>query len=292
MTPIAALAIWSVELVVIAALASSPRGARLGFVIALVALAVPTLVVASPVGLALFALAFMWCVVRAADLAFDPAPADFAHRLLHLVAVLDTRLLVRGEVRVDRAALLRLVVAAALAWGALAALMAAPTDPAWLHYAVRWTAGAVFTLAVLEAFAATLEFAAAALGWITPPLHDMPHLARSIAEFWGRRWNRIVSSVLHARAFAPLSRRSTTLAIVAAFALSAAMHAYLIGIATGLGAALAWAAFFLLQPLGILAERRLGVRRWAPWAGHAWTITVIGLLSPLMVEPALRALRV
>lgn len=292
MTLIAALIIWSVELLIVAALASSPRGAKLGFLIALVSLVVPAFVVAPPFELALLALAYLWAAVRAADLAFDPAPATFGQRLLHLVAILDTRVLVRGEVRFERRALLRLVVASALVWAAIAVVLAAPADPAWLHYAVRWTAGAVLTLAGLEAGAAMLELAAAAFGWITPPLHDMPHLARSVAEFWGRRWNRIVSSVLHARAFAPLSRRSTTLGIFAAFALSAAMHAYLIGVASGPGAALAWAVFFLVQPLAMLAERRLGIRRWAPWAGHAWTITVIGLLSPLMVEPALRALRV
>ena len=39
-----------------------------------------------------------------------------------------------------------------------------------------------------------------------------------------------------------------------------------------------------------LAERGLGVRRWAPWAGHAWTVAVLGALSPLMVEPGLRVL--
>jgi len=285
-----ALAAWCVELVLVALLAATPRGARLGLAIATVALAVPSFAVASPFLSALLALAYLWGVVRAADFVFERAPERFIHRALHLLALVDTRTLVRGAVRLKHGALLRLLVACALFWAALVAAGAAPIAPAPLHYAVRWTAGAVLALAGLEALAAALELAAAAAGWVTPPLHVAPHLARSIGEFWGQRWNRIVSDVLRARAFVPLARRGPMLGLAASFALSAALHAYLIGFALGPGAALAWAAFFLVQPLAIVAERRLGVRRWAPWAGHAWTVTVLGLLSPLMVEPALRAL--
>lgn len=290
MTPGIVLLVWCTELLLVAALARSSRSAPLGWSIALVALVLPAFAALPPLPLTLMALALLWCAIRAADFVFDPAPAGFGQRLRHLVAVIDTRTMVRTAPRLDHRALLGLVVAIALCWAALAAMFAVAAAPPLFHYAVRWTAGAVLTLAAFEVVVATVELAAAASGWTAPLMHDSPHLARSVGEFWGQRWNLIVSGILRDRAFLPLARRAPLLGLAASFALSAAIHAYLIGFAGGAWAALAWAAFFLLQPLAIAAERRLGVRRWPRWAGRAWTITVLGLLSPLMVEPGLRVL--
>jgi hypothetical protein len=47
-------------------------------------------------------------------------------------------------------------------------------------------------------------------------------------------------------------------------------------------------AFFLVQPLFIVAERRMRVRRWLPAAGRAWTLAILTITSPLFVEPALQ----
>jgi len=290
MTPLAVLIVWSLELVLVAALAATPRGARLGFGLALVGLGLPAFADLPPLPLTVMALGFLWCAVRAADFAFEPAPTGFGQRLLHLLVVVDSRLVSRSAPRFDAPALRRGLVAGLLAWGAIELMLAVATAGPLVHYGVRWSAGMVLTLTVFEALVASIGLIASASGWRTPSLHDRPHLARTVGEFWSRRWNRIFSAVLAVRAFAPLARRGPFLALSAAFTLSAVVHAYLIGFAGGALAAAAWAAFFLLQPLAIAAERRLGVRRWDAWAGHAWTIRVLGLLSPLMVEPALRVL--
>lgn len=292
MTPGIVLLVWCAELLLVAALARSSRGSLLAWLIALAALVLPVFAALPPLPLTLMALALLWCAIRAADFVFDSPPTGFVQRLLHLVAVIDTRTLVRTAPRFDHRALLGLVVAITLCWAALAAMAAVAAAPPLLHYAVRWTAGALLTLAAFEVLVAMVELIAAASGWTAPLMHDSPHLARSVGEFWGQRWNLIVSGILRDRAFLPLARRAPLLGLAASFALSATIHAYLISFAGGAMAALAWAAFFLVQPLAILAERRLGVRRWAPWAGRAWTLAVLGSLSPLMVEPALRVLGV
>lgn len=51
---------------------------------------------------------------------------------------------------------------------------------------------------------------------------------------------------------------------------------------------LMWGTFFVVQPLLIAVERWMKVRRWRPAAGRAWTLAVLAITSPLIVEPALQ----
>jgi hypothetical protein len=79
------------------------------------------------------------------------------------------------------------------------------------------------------------------------------------------------------------------LALFTAFALSGVGHALLAYMALERWKIpLICGAFFLVQLLLIAAERWMNVRRWRPMAGRAWTLAVLAITSPLIVEPALQ----
>jgi uncharacterized membrane protein len=124
------------------------------------------------------------------------------------------------------------------------------------------------------------------------PLMHSPYRYASVGEFWTRRWNIFASQkIFRPFIFAPLLRRGPTLALLVVFAGSGIAHVLLIYMAMGKwGIALMQGAFFLLQPLLILAERKLAVRRWPRWMAHAWTLSGLAIVSPLFVEPALQVI--
>src|SRR5262249_23617594 len=123
---------------------------------------------------------------------------------------------------------------------------------------------------------------------VPPVLHDDPILSRSVQEFWGERWNRIVSAWLAANCLWPLARRRRPLlGLAAAFAASALLHAYLTWAALALPSAMEMGVFFLIQAVIVLFERRVGVPRWPGAAARAWTVATLLLTSPLFVGPFL-----
>jgi uncharacterized membrane protein YhaH (DUF805 family) len=76
----------------------------------------------------------------------------------------------------------------------------------------------------------------------------------------------------------------------ATFAISAAGHALMAFFVLGRWkSAVIFGSFFLAQPLLIAAERRLAVRRWRPEAGRAWTLAVLAITSPMVIEPTLQS---
>lgn len=60
-------------------------------------------------------------------------------------------------------------------------------------------------------------------GKLPPSLHRCPLAARSLADFWGSRWNRWVSDYLFTAVVSPLRRRPG-LAVVAVFLVSGLIH--------------------------------------------------------------------
>jgi hypothetical protein len=290
MSPWIAFAAWIVEVLLCAALAATPRGARAGAWVAIALLPLPALVAMPswPV-LCFLDLVLLFAYFRAADLAADPTPRSFAWRLLHLVAVIDTRKATRIEPRFAGGALVRGVVAGAIAAGALWVVFAADAFTGWRHYVLRWyVGGAPFAFAVFAAVDALLVFAAAPFGWKLPALNLDPWLATSVSEFWSRRWNNVVNGVLREHAYRAFAGRGALPAAAVTFAASAALHGYLIGLLLGPGPTAAWMVFFLAQPMLLWLERRLDVRRWRPALGRAWTLGTLGLLFPLFIEPVLR----
>ena len=120
-----------------------------------------------------------------------------------------------------------------------------------------------------------------------PPLMNRPLAARSLADFWGGRWNRAFRDLTHRFLFRPLiSRLGARGATVVGFAFSGLVHEAVITLPVNAGYGLP-TLYFLIQGLGLLAERsRWGHRRGigSGWRGRVFTGAVlllpVGMLFP------------
>jgi alginate O-acetyltransferase complex protein AlgI len=121
------------------------------------------------------------------------------------------------------------------------------------------------------------------------PLMDWPIAARSVSEFWGRRWNRAFRDLAHRLAFRPLEPLVGAWgALAAGFLASGLIHELVISVPAegGYGGP---TGYFLLQAAGIAAERsrigrRLGLRQGL--AGRLFAAAVVvGPLGLLFHRP-------
>jgi hypothetical protein len=153
----------------------------------------------------------------------------------------------------------------------------------------RLVAGIILLYTLAEFLKDLVHFCFLASGAAMRPIHDMPIAARSLRDFWGKRWNRAVSAWLHRFVFLPLARqRRPDLGLLCAFLVSGALHAWVALVALGAFAAFELAVFFGLQDVFILAENRLHVHAWPVPLARAWTLTVLLATSPLIICPYLR----
>jgi hypothetical protein len=273
----------------LALIAGRPRWRRVfAMVLALTTLPLPFLSDGPALLRGLIALATTLIVFRAIDLQRQPSRSP-TRRVWHVLGVVDTRHVARVDPSLRVASLVRVLVAAGPTLAGLwVASRLAPTMAAPLGSLLRWIAGVGFCYGAFETIVGIVELIHAALGLRPPVIHDAPIRARTIDEFWGRRWNRIVGTWLRATCFVPLARRGhPALGMVAAFAASVVLHAYVAWAALGAQAALIVGGFFAVQLPLLSLERRLQVARWPALAARAWTLGVLLLVSPLFVLPAL-----
>jgi Membrane bound O-acyl transferase family len=106
------------------------------------------------------------------------------------------------------------------------------------------------------------------------PLMRDPLAARSLAEFWGDRWNRAFRDVAHEFIVRPVAARcGSACALWTVFLISGAVHELVISVPAGGG----WGGptiYFLIQGAGFAFERsRAGLR----WRGRKFTLLVAGL---------------
>jgi hypothetical protein len=133
------------------------------------------------------------------------------------------------------------------------------------------------------------------LGHSVVGLLDHPFRSTSLAEFWGRRWNRMVEVNLAAGFYRPLARSGRpTLGLLAAFLASGMLHVLAVlgaGPLRVVALPCAFVAWSLLSHgIAVLIEQKLGwnlppSRRWT--RAMAWTRTLILFvaLSPGLIEP-------
>jgi alginate O-acetyltransferase complex protein AlgI len=130
-----------------------------------------------------------------------------------------------------------------------------------------------------------------ALGFPVEKAWVNPLAATSLRDFWGRRWNRIMSGLLRDLLFVPLARRVGVLGASAiAFAYSGVLHEFVSVLArSGYGGP---TLYFLIQGVAFAAEgTRIGRNLLArsPLVGWCWTALVVVAPVGLVLSPAFMA---
>ena len=128
-----------------------------------------------------------------------------------------------------------------------------------------------------------------AMGFPVEKLMDCPIDATSLGDFWGRRWNRIVSGMLREVIFFPVARwAGARVALFAVFLYSGLYHEGVSFMArSGYGGPF---LYFLIQYVGVAIENSRSGRRLVkarPLLGRAWTWTVVILPVGLFLHPGL-----
>jgi D-alanyl-lipoteichoic acid acyltransferase DltB (MBOAT superfamily) len=150
-------------------------------------------------------------------------------------------------------------------------------------------AGIILLYTLMEFLKDFVHFCFLASGAAMRPIHDTPIAARSLRDFWGKRWNRPVSAWLYRLIFLPLARQHRPcLGLFCACLASGVLHAWVALVALGACAAFEVAVFFCLQGVLILAEDRLHVHAWPVTLARVWTLAVLLATSPLVICPYLR----
>jgi hypothetical protein len=277
----------------------APSGGRraLALTLAALALVVPWFAPEGTVLRAGVALYLLWTFAKVVDMARDGEPRPALFRWIWMLVLHDLRR--DGYARSGPHAELRprlLLSASVNLCVALACLHVAVFEATAIDsWAARWFArqgaGILVCYFGVEGCLRTFEFFDRCFGLRPPPLHDHPILSRSLAEFWGRRWNRVVGHWLFATFYRPLAlRQHPGLALAASFGASALVHLYFTAAAIGFGWSLIMASFFLLQIPLLWLEARLDQRRWPEALRRLWTVACLTLTSPLFVMPTLLTL--
>jgi hypothetical protein len=288
-----AVALWAAAVFACAALSGRERTREHARVFGLVALLAS--LVAPPAWLAARAVLTGFGVLalgRAHDLVRRPEGLSFWGRVWLMTAIFDVRGAEARSPGLDRGEARWLavhLVAFRLAW--LAVFRLAPQLDGLEYWALRWGCGLIACYALIESVHSLLLLAYRGFGVGLPRINVYPIASRTLAEFWGRRWNRVVSGWLSDNFFMPLARRRhPILGTCAAFAGSTALHFWLAWVPLDLAAGAMMASYFVIHGVGLLLERALGVSRWTPGAQRAWTAVWLVGPSPLFIEPALRML--
>ncbi|HVI03721.1 MAG TPA: MBOAT family protein [Enhygromyxa sp.] len=227
---------------------------------------------------------------RTLDLVLRPTPLGFGVRLWLLIALFDVRRATRVVARIDVAEAKWLAIHAGVVGVAMFGVVAlAPELDGIAGWLLRWGFGVCFCYAAVETVHSLLWLAYRLGGIAVPRINDAPIRSTTLAEFWGRRWNRVVAGWLRDYLFLPFARRrKSTLGVCAAFAGSTIIHFWIAWVPLDISMGLMMGSFFVVHGIALLLERRLAVERWPRSWQRGWTAAWLLLSSPLFVEPALR----
>jgi Membrane bound O-acyl transferase family len=149
-----------------------------------------------------------------------------------------------------------------------------------------------FLLLIGELLVAIMNLFLLPCGYLFPALHCRPWAARSIADFWGNRWNLWASDWFRYVIFGRLRRRPI-FALFLVFAASGCMHEWVVNFPlyclTGRVLFGTMMIYFLLQAVGILVERHFLKGHPRLMMTFVWLVVLVP--SPLVLnEGYLRAL--
>ncbi|XP_052151653.1 probable long-chain-alcohol O-fatty-acyltransferase 4 [Oryza glaberrima] len=138
-----------------------------------------------------------------------------------------------------------------------------------LHRYIRLAMYGIHIYCFLDLLLPCIAAAGSALGMELEPPFDRPYLASSLRDFWGRRWNLMVSAILRPSVYDPVRARAGKAAgVVATFLISGLMHEAMVYYMTLRLPTGEMTAFFLLHGVCCVAEewcaRRWVARRWPP----------------------------
>ena len=175
-------------------------------------------------------------------------------------------------------AVIRVLVGAALVWGV------ARFVPADREFVRGWV-GLVGTVLLLHfGLFDVLAWFWQRRGVDAQPLMDAPARSRSLAEFWGRRWNRGFHRLAEIFVFRRASALGTCGAMAMTFLASGLVHDLVISLPARGGFGLP-TLYFILQAIGVAVERsrfgrKFGLRR--GWRGRVFTLAFVALPLPLL----------
>jgi alginate O-acetyltransferase complex protein AlgI len=122
------------------------------------------------------------------------------------------------------------------------------------------------------------------------PLFRAPLRARSLSEFWGRRWNLAFAEMTAVGVYRPLAARvGATIALAASFMWSGVLHEVAISVPVQAGLGLPM-LYFVLHGGLVLVERWLEARGRpiyrVAWVGRVWTLAWLVLPLGILFHPA------
>uniref|UniRef100_A0A8I6WQP3 Wax synthase domain-containing protein n=2 Tax=Hordeum vulgare subsp. vulgare TaxID=112509 RepID=A0A8I6WQP3_HORVV len=215
-------------------------------------------------GTAAFFLAWL-CAFKLALLAAGRGPLDPALPVLPFLftALLPVKLRRAGSAGASKGSPLPSLCSCAAKVAVIAAILRVYQYNARLHLYARRALYGVHIYCFLDLFFPCIAMAAGALGMETEPQFDRPYLASSLRDFWGRRWNLMVSAILRPSVYDPVRARAGNPAgVLATFLVSGLMHegmVYYLSLRRPDGR---MTAFFLLHGVCCVAEGWCA-RRWA-----------------------------
>lgn len=120
------------------------------------------------------------------------------------------------------------------------------------------------------------------VGYRVEPIMRAPWRAVSLAEFWGRRWNRAFTDMAQQLIVRPcqaaVGRRGLLFAV---FGISGLLHEAVISVPAGGGYG-GPTVYFLIQAAGMATQRSAVVRRGQfDWGWRGWLFTAMFVLGPL-----------
>jgi hypothetical protein len=129
----------------------------------------------------------------------------------------------------------------------------------------------------------------ARLGVAVEPIMNRPLQARTLAEFWGERWNRAFNELMYRFIFRRTLRWAGPAgAVLVVFVASGLIHDVAISVPAGAG--YGWPTiYFLVQGIGLLIQRTSAARRagWSSgWKGRIFTGLVLVGPLPLLFHAA------